>query len=57
MKNLPLAYELWYRMNASVLAHTLGLPNADGILPILKGGELVAWYVRDRGILKAGEAW
>lgn len=53
----PSAIGLYWVMEAGVLAKTLGLPNAEGILPILRNGELVGWFVRDRGILKAGEVW
>lgn len=53
----PSAIGLYWVMSAGVLAKTLGLPNSEGILPILREGELVGWYVRGRGILRAGEVW
>lgn len=48
---------LWWRMNAMVLADTLGRRSSEGIYPVLRNGEIVGWYVRDYGMLKAGEAW
>lgn len=51
------AQGLWFRMNAMVLAQTLGRPNSEGIYPILKGGAIVGWFVHDYGMLRAGEVW
>lgn len=49
---------LWWRMNAMVLAHTLGRPNSDGLYPILNAqGDIVRWYVRGEGFLERGKPW
>lgn len=48
---------LWWRMNAMMLAHTLGRPTSEGVYPILSNGSIVAWYIRDYGMLRAGETW